>query len=39
MTSTDVGILACLALIVLGFAAAACIIRADERDWRRETGK
>ena len=31
MTSTDVGILACLALIVLGFTVAACIIRADER--------
>ena len=38
MTSTDVGILACLALIVLGFAVAACIIRADERngDGRRD---
>lgn len=39
MTSTDVGILACLALIVLGFTIAALIIRADEREWRRETGK
>ena len=36
MTSTDMGILACLALIVLGFTVAALIIRADERDWRRQ---
>jgi hypothetical protein len=39
MTGADMGIIACLALIVLGFAAAALIIRADERDWRREAGK
>lgn len=39
MTGADMGIIACLALIVLGFTVAACIIRADERDWRRETGK
>lgn len=36
MTSTDMGILAFLALIVLGFTVAALIIRADERDWRRQ---
>ena len=39
MTGTDVGILACLALIVLGLTVAACIIRADEREWRREAGQ